>query len=161
MRPAGQALAQFWKTVAPTKRAAMFRFGPDALYGGLAMARLPEEATWGERLSAGTENLGAGVLASLLGIGGGQIAARGIGKWKGLNLQGQAYEDLVTAADFLGGMGAAIYPYPIERGIYDNIAKRTSQNLNAPTPGDIAERELQETLISALVNAGGYVGRMG
>ena len=161
MRPAGQALAQFWRTVAPTKRAALFRFGPDVLYGGLSMARLPEEATWGERLTAGTENLGAGILASLLGIGAGQVAARGVGKWKGLNLKGQAYEDLVTAADFLGGMGAAIYPYPIERGIYDDIAKRTNQNLNAPTPGDIAERELQETLMSALVNAGGYVGRMG
>ena len=151
-RKAGQILNMIRREVAPDARSALFRFGPDVLFGGAAAMRLPENATWGERGLAFGEDAGVGLAASLLGIG------AGIGAGRAMGLKGQRYQDLVTAADFVGSAlpATGIYKFPVSQKIYEDIAKRTPGAEAAPaTQEELIQRELQQALLSGALSAGG------
>ena len=152
LRKAGDILKLIAREVAPTKRAALFRFGPDVLFGGAAAMRLPEGATWGERGMAFTGDAGIGLAGSLLGIG------AGIGGARALGLKGNRYNDVVTAADFIGSAlpATGIYNFPVTNKIYQDIAERTQgKNIAPPSPEQLTQAELQQALISAALQAGG------
>ena len=143
------------------------RFGPDVGYAALASTLFaPENASLGERLAMGGEDLVYGVGSSLLGQG----IGRGIGRRKAAadlerpsNKQTRKeYANTVnmfqTGGDVLGQMAMVGLPRPVTQGVYEAAGERanqTAQQVNAATQEMLEEQQLAIAL-GQLVE-GGYL----
>ena len=154
------------------------RFGPDVGYAALASTLFaPENASLGERLAMGGEDLVYGIGSSLLGQG----IGRGIGRRKAaddliskrrrkavpgdLSGDAQARQDYAntvnsfqTGGDVLGQMAMVALPRPVTQGVYEAAGERanqTAQQVNAATQEMLEEQQLAIALGQLI--EGGYL----
>ncbi|HAX05557.1 MAG TPA: hypothetical protein DCX77_07760 [Acidimicrobiaceae bacterium] len=139
------------------------RYAPDVLYAGLSSTMLPEGATAGERALVGAEDLGIGLVASVLGQGLGGGAARLAGK-----RLGQEGRDMAaTMGDLLVGAPVNMFaPRPAFQGAINRITEeqynqqQAQQAAQAQQTTQMSEAQAQQELISLLLGAGAIGGKV-
>ena len=138
------------------------RYAPDLLYSGLASTMAPAGATGAERLGIAAEDLGIGLVGSVLG----QIAGGGAGKMrfagKGLGSEGQAMA--ATLGDVLVGAPVNMFaPRPVFEGVVQRQlqqqAPQQREILAEAATQQMTEEQAQQELIALLLSAGAAGGR--
>lgn len=138
------------------------RYAPDLLYAGLSSAMLPQGATGGERLGVAAEDLGIGLLGSVLGQGLGGGAARLAGK----RLSQEGRDLVATMGDLMVGAPVnMLAPRPMFESAINRISEeqykkqQQQEAAQAQMTQEMSEAQAQQELISLLLGAGAISGR--
>ena len=143
------------------------RYAPDLLYSGLASAMLPQQASTADRLGVAAEDLGIGLVASVLG----QVAGGGVAnklRFAGKALTPEAKATAATLGDVMVGAPVNMFaPRPVFEGALNRIAQEEAPELQQEqqqalinaSMQNMSEEQAQQELISLLLSAGAAGGR--
>ena len=143
------------------------RYAPDLLYSGLATTMAPPGATGADRLGIAAEDLGIGLVASVLG----QVAGGGVAnklRFAGKALTPEAKATAATLGDVMVGAPVNIFaPRPVYSSVRDRVLQAQEPDLSAQkrealqteSQQEMSKEQAQQELISLLLGAGITGGR--
>ena len=143
------------------------RYAPDLLYSGLASTMAPPGATGADRLGIAAEDLGIGLVASVLG----QVAGGGVAnklRFAGKALTPEAKATAATLGDVMVGAPVNMFaPRPVYSGVVEralqaqepNLSARKQEALQTESQQEMTKEQAQQELISLLLGAGITGGR--
>lgn len=143
------------------------RYAPDLLYSGLASTMAPPGATGADRLGIAAEDLGIGLVASVLG----QVAGGGVAnklRFAGKALTPEAKTTAATLGDVMVGAPVNMFaPRPMYSGVMERALQQQAPSLPAQqresllsaSDQEMTAEQAQQELISLLLGAGIAGGR--